>query len=78
MLNQILLWNSGAEDSGADRKVYELPEKFLVMGHRGNGMNMLQSPDRRMKSVKENSLLSFNAAAESPIDFIEFDVQVRD
>ncbi|PKI57852.1 hypothetical protein CRG98_021755 [Punica granatum] len=46
------------------------------MGHRGNGMNMLQSPDRRMKSVKENSLRSFNAVAKFPIDFVEFDVQV--
>ncbi|KAJ7945593.1 putative Glycerophosphodiester phosphodiesterase [Quillaja saponaria] len=50
--------------------------KFLVMGHRGKGMNMLQSPDPRMKSIKENSLLSFNTAAKFPIDFIEFDVQV--
>ncbi|KAG5624573.1 hypothetical protein H5410_009791 [Solanum commersonii] len=50
--------------------------KFLVVGHRGNGMNLLQSADRRMKAVKENSILSFNAAAKYPIDFIEFDVQV--
>ncbi|CAI0627429.1 unnamed protein product [Linum tenue] len=50
--------------------------KFVVMGHRGSGMNMLQSPDPRMKSLKENSLLSFNAAAKLPLDFIEFDVQV--
>ncbi|TYJ43643.1 hypothetical protein E1A91_A03G166800v1 [Gossypium mustelinum] len=50
--------------------------KFLVVGHRGNGMNMLQSPDPRMKSIKENSILSFNEAAKFPIDFIEFDVQV--
>lgn len=49
--------------------------KFLVVGHRGNGMNMLQSPDPRMKSIKENSILSFNEAAKFPIDFIEFDVQ---
>ncbi|XP_055805724.1 glycerophosphodiester phosphodiesterase GDPD1, chloroplastic-like [Solanum dulcamara] len=52
------------------------PSKFLVVGHRGNGMNLLQSADRRMKAVKENSILSFNAAANYPIDFIEFDVQV--
>lgn len=39
-------------------------------------MNMLQSPDPRMKSIKENSVLSFNEAAKFPIDFIEFDVQV--
>lgn len=50
--------------------------KFLVVGHRGNGMNLLQSADRRMNAVKENSILSFNAAANYPIDFIEFDVQV--
>ncbi|XP_039017904.1 glycerophosphodiester phosphodiesterase GDPD1, chloroplastic-like [Hibiscus syriacus] len=50
--------------------------KFLVMGHRGNGMNMLQSSDPRMKSIKENSLLSFNEAAKFPIHFVEFDVQV--
>lgn len=50
--------------------------KFLVLGHRGNGMNRLQSSDRRMKAVKENTILSFNTAAQFPIDFIEFDVQV--
>lgn len=46
------------------------------MGHRGSGMNMLQSSDQRMKSIKENTILSFNAAARHPLDFIEFDVQV--
>ncbi|XP_022989668.1 glycerophosphodiester phosphodiesterase GDPD1, chloroplastic-like [Cucurbita maxima] len=50
--------------------------KFLVIGHRGNGMNMLQSSDRRMRAIKENSILSFNAASKFPIDFVEFDVQV--
>ncbi|KAG6788000.1 hypothetical protein POTOM_004051 [Populus tomentosa] len=50
--------------------------KFVVMGHRGSGMNMLQSCDRRMKSVKENSILSFISASKLPLDFIEFDVQV--
>ncbi|XWS68786.1 hypothetical protein CRYUN_Cryun04dG0122200 [Craigia yunnanensis] len=54
---------------------YKFP-KFLVMGHRGSGMNMLQSPDPRMKSIKENSILSFNEAAKFPIGFVEFDVQV--
>lgn len=39
-------------------------------------MNFLQSSDRRMKAVKENSIISFNSAANYPIDFIEFDVQV--
>ncbi|XP_019183913.1 PREDICTED: glycerophosphodiester phosphodiesterase GDPD1, chloroplastic-like [Ipomoea nil] len=52
------------------------PAKFVVIGHRGNGMNVLQSPDRRMKAFKENSILSFNAAADYLVDFIEFDVQV--
>ncbi|XP_068302790.1 glycerophosphodiester phosphodiesterase GDPD1, chloroplastic-like [Pyrus communis] len=50
--------------------------RFLVIGHRGNGMNALQSSDRRMRAIKENSIMSFNAAASFPIDFIEFDVQV--
>ncbi|OMO99561.1 Glycerophosphoryl diester phosphodiesterase [Corchorus olitorius] len=50
-------------------------EKFVVMGHRGSGMNMLQSADPRMKSIKENFILSFDEAAKFPIDFIEFDVQ---
>ncbi|KAI3871263.1 hypothetical protein MKW92_020734 [Papaver armeniacum] len=50
--------------------------KFHVIGHRGSGMNMLQSPDLRMKSIKENSIMSFNAASKFPIDFVEFDVQV--
>ncbi|GKU92838.1 hypothetical protein SLEP1_g6510 [Rubroshorea leprosula] len=54
---------------------YKFP-KFVVIGHRGSGMNMLQSSDGRMKSIKENSIRSFNNAASFPIDFIEFDVQV--
>ncbi|KAK8716922.1 hypothetical protein V6N13_044212 [Hibiscus sabdariffa] len=45
-------------------------------GHRGHGMNILQSSDSRMKAIKENSLLSFNSAAKFPLGFIEFDVQV--
>ncbi|XP_038985822.1 glycerophosphodiester phosphodiesterase GDPD1, chloroplastic-like [Phoenix dactylifera] len=49
---------------------------FTVVGHRGSGMNALESPDRRMTAVKENSLLSFNRAARFPIDLVEFDVQV--
>ncbi|XP_074564036.1 glycerophosphodiester phosphodiesterase GDPD2-like [Curcuma longa] len=58
-----------------------LPERavasgFVVLGHRGKGMNVLASPDRRMSAVKENSILSFNRAARFPIDSIEFDVQV--
>ncbi|OIW20915.1 hypothetical protein TanjilG_25087 [Lupinus angustifolius] len=50
--------------------------KFIVIGHRGHGMNALQSIDRRMRAIKENSIMSFNDAANFPIDFIEFDVQV--
>ncbi|KAL8229071.1 hypothetical protein R6Q57_013977 [Mikania cordata] len=50
--------------------------KFMVVGHRGHGMNVLQSTDKRMKAYKENSILSFNNAANHPLDFIEFDVQV--
>ncbi|GJX98670.1 glycerophosphodiester phosphodiesterase GDPD1, chloroplastic-like protein [Tanacetum coccineum] len=50
--------------------------KFVVIGHRGNGMNILQSADRRMKAFTENSILSFNNAAKHRIDFIEFDVQI--
>lgn len=54
---------------------FKIP-KFAVIGHRGNGMNMLNSADRRMKAVKENSIISFNTAANFPVDFVEFDVQV--
>ncbi|KAK8556959.1 hypothetical protein V6N12_003348 [Hibiscus sabdariffa] len=49
--------------------------KFLVIGHRGHGMNIMQSSDSRMEAIKENTILSFNSAAKFPIDFIEFDVQ---
>ncbi|CAK8542699.1 unnamed protein product [Lathyrus sativus] len=54
---------------------FKLP-KFVVIGHRGNGMNVIQSSDRRMRAIKENSIMSFNAASSFPLDFIEFDVQV--
>ncbi|XP_027154023.1 glycerophosphodiester phosphodiesterase GDPD1, chloroplastic-like isoform X1 [Coffea eugenioides] len=57
------------------RSAFKAP-KFLVIGHRGNGMNLLQSSDGRMKAIKENSILSFNAASNYPIDYVEFDVQV--
>ncbi|XP_076954348.1 glycerophosphodiester phosphodiesterase GDPD1, chloroplastic-like [Bidens hawaiensis] len=50
--------------------------KFIVIGHRGHGMNALQSADRRMTALKENSILSFNKAANHSVDYIEFDVQV--
>ncbi|XP_065019860.1 glycerophosphodiester phosphodiesterase GDPD1, chloroplastic-like [Musa acuminata AAA Group] len=54
----------------------EAARGFVVLGHRGKGMNALESADLRMRAVKENSLLSFNRAALFPIDFVEFDVQV--
>lgn len=53
---------------------YRIP-KFLMIGHRGHGMNVLQSSDKRMRAIKENSIASFNAASSFPLDFIEFDVQ---
>ncbi|KAG2276846.1 hypothetical protein Bca52824_059401 [Brassica carinata] len=65
---------SGVEDD-KKHEAFVFP-KFVVMGHRGFGMNMLQSPDEKMKSIKENSILSFNVAADFPIEFVEFDVQV--
>ncbi|XP_020112040.1 glycerophosphodiester phosphodiesterase GDPD1, chloroplastic-like [Ananas comosus] len=52
------------------------PARFAVIGHRGKGMNALASPDRRMREIKENSVLSFNEAGRFPVDFVEFDVQV--
>ena len=54
---------------------YPMP-KFPVIGHRGNGMNALQSSDRRMRAIKQNTIVSFNAAAKYDVDYIEFDVQV--
>ncbi|PRQ39827.1 putative glycerophosphodiester phosphodiesterase [Rosa chinensis] len=63
-------------DEGVETKCGFKWPKFVVMGHRGSGMNMLQSSDDRMKSIKENSIRSFNSAAQFPIDYIEFDVQV--
>jgi len=63
-------------DVSSIRTGFKVP-KFLVIGHRGSGMNILHSSDRKMKALKENSILSFNAAAaNSSVDFIEFDVQV--
>ncbi|KAK1410019.1 hypothetical protein QVD17_36551 [Tagetes erecta] len=63
--------------SGVDlSKIVDNSKKFVVIGHRGHGMNILQSADRRMKAYKENSILSFNNAAKHSVDYIEFDVQV--
>ncbi|MFS7943991.1 putative glycerophosphodiester phosphodiesterase [Helianthus anomalus] len=60
-----------------DAVVFRKPaEEFMVIGHRGTGMNLLQSSDHRMKMIKENSILAFNTAGEFNLDYIEFDVQV--
>lgn len=70
--------SDGMSPSGlelSEPKPFKMPG-FSVIGHRGNGMNVLQSSDRRTRGFKENSILSFNSAAKFPIDFIEFDVQV--
>ncbi|KAM7509297.1 hypothetical protein LguiA_019750 [Lonicera macranthoides] len=67
--------NRFSKEVNVGRGTFKIP-KFVVIGHRGYGMNMLQSPDRRMKAVKENSILSFNTAGKFAIDFVEFDVQV--
>lgn len=75
--NASLSLYSSCFSKGVDlgRGAYRVP-KFLVIGHRGHGMNALQSSDGRMKAFKENSITSFNAASAFPIDFVEFDVQV--
>lgn len=57
-------------------KVDGEPKKMLVIGHRGSGMNVVQSSDQRMRAIRENSILSFEAATAFPVDFVEFDVQV--
>ncbi|KAJ8439108.1 hypothetical protein Cgig2_027034 [Carnegiea gigantea] len=67
--------STGVEEGGGTRKEQKRG-KLVVMGHRGSGMNSLQSSDRRMKSVKENSILAFNRAARLNLDYIEFDVQI--
>lgn len=72
VVNDFLL-NAGVEMGRSGG--FKMP-KFVVIGHRGNGMNMLHSGDRRMKALKENSIISFNTAATFPVDFVEFDVQV--
>lgn len=79
-LEMIFYMHIGEDDVGERRKMatFILKEnKFVVMGHRGSGMNILQSCDRRSKAIKENTLCSFNEAAKFNVDFIEFDVQVR-
>uniref|UniRef100_A0A7N2LDU3 Uncharacterized protein n=1 Tax=Quercus lobata TaxID=97700 RepID=A0A7N2LDU3_QUELO len=36
--------------------------ELLIRGDRGSGMDILQSSDPRMKTLQENSIISFNAA----------------
>lgn len=71
---------SNDEDHEDDVEDMNNNNKFIVMGHRGSGMNMLQysSSDNKTSKViiKENTLLSFNEAAKFNPKFIEFDVQV--
>ena len=50
--------------------------RFMVVGHRGEGMNALTLSDQRLTAVKENSLLPFNQVGPFPIDVIEFDIRV--
>nr|XP_010325583.1 glycerophosphodiester phosphodiesterase GDPD3-like isoform X2 [Solanum lycopersicum] len=49
--------------------------KFVVMGHRGSGTNMLQYSSCHENIIKENTLRSFNEATKFNLQFIEFDVQ---
>ncbi|KAG9446625.1 hypothetical protein H6P81_012753 [Aristolochia fimbriata] len=75
--NAVLSISSSAAYRGVEgvRTTFKAP-KFLVIGHRGSGMNILYSPDRRMKAIKENTVMSFNAAGNFALDYVEFDVQV--
>ncbi|KAI3694143.1 hypothetical protein L1987_77104 [Smallanthus sonchifolius] len=66
----------GGDDGGGAVFVKKPAGEFMVIGHRGTGMNLLQSSDPRMKLTKENSILAFNTAGKFNLDFIEFDVQV--
>ncbi|XP_077227767.1 glycerophosphodiester phosphodiesterase GDPD1, chloroplastic-like [Tasmannia lanceolata] len=75
--NPVLALSSPRFSKGANGVSAPLKSpKFVVIGHRGSGMNMLHSADERMKAIKENSILSFNNAAKFAVDFVEFDVQV--
>lgn len=53
--------------------------KLVVVGHRGCGKNKTlaigEAPDPR-PSIRENTIASFNVAANNGADFVEFDVQV--
>ncbi|XP_057530148.1 glycerophosphodiester phosphodiesterase GDPD3-like isoform X2 [Amaranthus tricolor] len=77
ILSPTCIFSSGTlEKVEEGKKAYKLGKNFVVMGHRGSGMNILQSSDPRMKRLKENSIISFNHAAQFNLDFIEFDIQV--
>lgn len=50
---------------------------FVVVGHRGCGMNRYSPFGRTdMLSIRENTITSFNMAARNGVQFVEFDVQV--
>ncbi|CAH9117615.1 unnamed protein product, partial [Cuscuta epithymum] len=67
---------NGVGDGRRGVKMWKEKEKrFVVMGHRGNGMNMLELSDRRMKAIRENTIRSFLNAGKLGLDFVEFDVQ---
>ena len=58
-------------------------DRFLLGGHRGVGENLWSegSPDSNSSHAirpmyRENSIRSFQRAAELQVDFVEFDVQV--
>ncbi|KAK4754671.1 hypothetical protein SAY87_002775 [Trapa incisa] len=68
--------SSSSNEVELGRQISFMPSKFMVVGHRGHGMNQMQTTDRRMSEFKENTILSFNSAAKHQLDFIEFDVQV--
>ncbi|GJV84904.1 glycerophosphodiester phosphodiesterase GDPD1, chloroplastic-like protein [Tanacetum coccineum] len=63
-------------DDGDNTMVFD--REFMVIGHRGAGMNLVQSDDPKMKFIKENTVLAFNAAGDIGVDFVEFDVQIDD
>ncbi|TMW83218.1 hypothetical protein EJD97_002462 [Solanum chilense] len=67
---------SHEEDEDDVEKMNNNNNKFVVMGHRGSGTNMLQYSSCHENIIKENTLRSFNEATKFNLQFIEFDVQV--
>ncbi|GLJ45804.1 hypothetical protein SUGI_0963880 [Cryptomeria japonica] len=59
-----------------DGSVWKPSSEFVVVGHRGSGMNKVLSSDKRMQAIMENTITSFNEAARNGVRFVEFDVQV--